>query len=456
MDPVTPDPYVVLGRLNRVRESGPGQWMAECPCHEDRTPSLSITQMLNEDGRILLHCFGCEAGVKKVCDAIGLTPSQLFPKSASRGSFGQMVLTDTYTYENSVGEPVMQTLRYRTGDGQKDFRAKRYHNGVWEWGAPEDPVDRPLYCLPEVLKQVAAGGEILVVEGEKDVETLREEGVVATTNPFGAGKWLRHHTESLAGAMVVVIADNDDSGLGHALHVAHELRETGSTVEVLRAAIGKDVSDHIGAGLGRSDLAIVPEGVEDDFTRFVELLDEFDSTLPESIRFEMARAALSESSKGDHPDTAAELSGDSDRLVQQLKSFRSSKAREKNIPAYCVFRDVTVGELVKTRPRNHQELLEVTGIGPITLESYGDEILQILWERSHEVSRGPASRSNKAAPDDGGSRRIPDPVRGVDPTEPLRFHGEDLHSFIEESDFENRDQWFQADEDGYRPGEASS
>ena len=451
-----PDPYVVLDCLSRVRPGRPGEWMAECPCHEDRTPSLHITQKLDEDGAILLYCHGCQVGIREFCEVIGISPTQLFPRSEPRGSSGQMVLTATYTYENSAGEPVMQTLRYRTGDGHKTFRAKRNQNDVWEWGAPENPADRPLYRLPEVLKQVAAGGEVFVVEGEKDVETLRKKGEVATTNPFGAGKWLRHHTESLAGATVVVIADKDDSGLAHALHVASELRKAGSAVEVLRAATGKDVSDHIGAGLLRKDLEIVPEGVEDEFTRFVELLNEFDSTLPTSIRFEMAREALSESLEGARPDTSTELSGDSDRLVERLKSFRSDKAREKGIPPYCVFHNATVEELVKTKPRNRQELLEVKGIGPSNSESYGDEILQILWEDSHAVSRGPISRSNRSESESRRSGRIPDPVGGIDSTEPLRHHGEDLRSFIDEPDFENRDQWFQADEDGYRPGGANS
>ena len=113
-------------------------------------------------------------------------------------------------------------------------------------------------------------------------------------------------------------------------------------------------------------------------------------------------------------------------------------------------------ELVETKPRNHQELLAVKGIGPRTSENYGDEILQILWEDSHAVFRGPISRSNRSESESRRSGRIPDPVGGIDSTEPLRHHGEDLRSFIDEPDFENRDQWFQADEDGYRPGGANS
>jgi len=47
----------VVSRLTKVRKSGRG-WMAQCPAHEDRNPSLSIHE--GDDGTVLLHCFaGC-------------------------------------------------------------------------------------------------------------------------------------------------------------------------------------------------------------------------------------------------------------------------------------------------------------------------------------------------------------------------------------------------------------
>ena len=46
-------------------------------------------------------------------------------------------------------------------------------------------VERVLYRLPEVL----AAGEVWVVEGEKDADSLAALGIVATCNAGGAGKW---------------------------------------------------------------------------------------------------------------------------------------------------------------------------------------------------------------------------------------------------------------------------
>jgi hypothetical protein len=42
-----------------ARRVGQNRWMARCPAHRERTPSLSIAE--GRDGRALVHCFGgCE------------------------------------------------------------------------------------------------------------------------------------------------------------------------------------------------------------------------------------------------------------------------------------------------------------------------------------------------------------------------------------------------------------
>jgi len=67
----------VLDRLERVKQTAPGRWLARCPAHEDRSPSLSIREL--EDGRVLLHDFGgCDT--QAVLDALGLEMQALFPE----------------------------------------------------------------------------------------------------------------------------------------------------------------------------------------------------------------------------------------------------------------------------------------------------------------------------------------------------------------------------------------
>ena len=68
----------LLGSLQKVKRTGPGKWMASCPCHEDRTPSLAIK---DDNGTILLHCFSQGCAPADICAAIGHEISDLFPPS---------------------------------------------------------------------------------------------------------------------------------------------------------------------------------------------------------------------------------------------------------------------------------------------------------------------------------------------------------------------------------------
>jgi superfamily II DNA helicase RecQ len=50
------------------------------------------------------------------------------------------------------------------------------------------------------------------------------------------------------------------------------------------------------------------------------------------------------------------------------------------VPAYVVFNDRTLAELVARTPRTLAELAAVPGIGPAKLERYGQELLLRLAE----------------------------------------------------------------------------
>jgi hypothetical protein len=64
----------VLAMLSKVKANGEGEWMACCPAHDDKTPSLSIKE---EGLRTLLKCFaGCT--VQDIAGAIGIRASDLF------------------------------------------------------------------------------------------------------------------------------------------------------------------------------------------------------------------------------------------------------------------------------------------------------------------------------------------------------------------------------------------
>ncbi len=65
-----------ISRMDGVRQTAPGQWIAKCPGHDDNSPSLSVKE--TDDGTILIHCFaGCSA--QQIVESVGLELSDLFP-----------------------------------------------------------------------------------------------------------------------------------------------------------------------------------------------------------------------------------------------------------------------------------------------------------------------------------------------------------------------------------------
>ena len=71
----------LLDRLDGVRHTGSGRWMARCPSHEDRSPSLSIRE--GDDGRVLLYDFGGCPTVDVVA-SLGFDLADLFPENLNK------------------------------------------------------------------------------------------------------------------------------------------------------------------------------------------------------------------------------------------------------------------------------------------------------------------------------------------------------------------------------------
>lgn len=176
--------------------------MANCPAHEDRKPSLSIHL---QDGKTLLHCHaGCT--VESICAASGVELRDLF----ANGTRARREV-EKYTYTDEKGNPIFQVVRYEP----KGFMQRRPDGrGGWVWGL--NGTRRVPYRLAEVLRAEF----VLIVEGERDVESARALGFTATCNPGGAGKWSEEFSQFLHGKSVAVIADADEPGRQHALQVA--------------------------------------------------------------------------------------------------------------------------------------------------------------------------------------------------------------------------------------------
>jgi putative DNA primase/helicase len=219
--------------LPKCRKAGKG-WIVCCPAHEDNNPSLSISE---QDGTLLVHCHGpCDqSAVVEALKGLGLWPEYASPKMPTT----ERRIVATYDYSDAAGQLLYQVVRYLP----KDFRP-RYSDGAGGWIWKKHP-NQVLYQLPEVLEAPI----VFVVEGEKDVEKLREHGFVATTNAGGAkALWLPQFTEALRGREVILIPDNDAPGRQRAAAIARALLGQVSKLTALELEDSKDISDWFDRG----------------------------------------------------------------------------------------------------------------------------------------------------------------------------------------------------------------
>ena len=212
----------ILDRLDSVRESG-GSWQALCPAHDDREPSLSVSE--GDEGKVLLKCFaGCET--EEIVDALDLKMRDLFehdghekmfvgtfqrthaslPHTASIADSGGAgseavnprgintnISCDLESYAVAKSLPVKFLKRlglqdrkhrgesavripYRDEHGEE--QAIRYRTALQK--AEDGPDNRfrwrsgskaMLYGL-ERLQKIRKAGYVVLVEGESDTQTL--------------------------------------------------------------------------------------------------------------------------------------------------------------------------------------------------------------------------------------------------------------------------------------------
>jgi DNA primase len=151
-----------------------------------------------------------------------------------------------YDYYDETGELLYEVVRFEP----KNFRQRRPDGaGGWIWRKHPQQI---LYRVREVLEAPI----VFLAEGEKDVETLRERGFVATTNAGGANApWLPEYTHALRGREVILIPDNDAPGRARVARIARALLGHAARVRILELQDNcKDVSDFFGRGHNELEL----------------------------------------------------------------------------------------------------------------------------------------------------------------------------------------------------------
>lgn len=255
----------ILPLLKRVKRAKNG-WTACCPAHDDQSPSLSIKEA---GTKVLLHCHaGCKYTdvIAKLRELAHRAPTMKGPIHTKEPSSGRA--TAVYEYTDEEGNALFRIERFEsTGSNGaiiKRFKASRPVKSASEkpkWVPDLKGVRKVLYRLAD-LKQ---GHLVYLVEGEKDVDTLRSRGLIATCNPFGAGKWRSEYNAALRGKNVVILPDNDEAGHNHARAVARSLDGTVSVIKIVHLpglAEKEDVSDFFFRGGTVDELEGLVERVE--------------------------------------------------------------------------------------------------------------------------------------------------------------------------------------------------
>jgi len=236
-----------------AKKSGTG-WIARCVAHDDKDPSLSLST--GADGKILVHC---HAGCSQTAVVAALRQRGLWPETRPEKSFnGTSKITACYNYTDEHGGLLYQVVRREPGRGgqKKDF-LQRYPDGAGGWVWKKYP-QQVLYRVPEVTEAPI----VFVCEGEKDCETLRDHGFVATTNAGGAtAEWLPSYTETLRGRDVILIPDRDRPGYTRVKRIARELVHHVTKLVYLELEDGRDVTEWFQRG--HSELELIAQ-LEDE------------------------------------------------------------------------------------------------------------------------------------------------------------------------------------------------
>jgi len=227
-----------------AKRSGSG-YTAKCPVHQDRSPSLSIGE---RDGKILLFC---HAGCTQEAVIGHLRQRGLWPEQRPMPARIEPRLVCTYEYTDESGQLLHRVARF----DPKDFRPQHLNvHGVWANGY--GTTKRVPYRLPEIL----SNEQIIIVEGEKDVETLRSHGFVATTNAGGANGWREEFNLFFSDKQVRIIPDNDGPGLKRAVQIARGVLPLATSVNIIQLDDAKDSTEWFERGHSAVEFSALLEG----------------------------------------------------------------------------------------------------------------------------------------------------------------------------------------------------
>jgi putative DNA primase/helicase len=274
-------------------------WMARCPAHDDRAPSLAIADA--RDGKVLVRCHaGCDQQdviaalrARGLWDAderhpacFSMRPDRVPPPEADndamrrteaalaiwRGSqAAEGTLVETYLQSRGLTTPIPPSIRFHIG-------LKHPSDAVWQAmvalvtrGADGRPIGihrtflardgstkAPVEPAKMMLGPCRGGAVRLEVSGDALMVGEGIETCLAAMQASGHPAWAALSTSGLRSLDlprevrdVIVLADGDDPGEAAAQDCAWRWKREGRRVRIARPPRGLDFNDLLKAGVAR-------------------------------------------------------------------------------------------------------------------------------------------------------------------------------------------------------------
>ena len=232
-----------------------------CPKHGG--DNFSARAEVGSGGKLLLVCHSQGCSAQGIAESVGLTVRDLFPeqsraarKSIEKTRIGGKDYTlhptkkaaiqaaafsvskeaekSGFTFDSSAdpdrvydyseaGKDLFSVLRWALPAGKQIRQIRAVENG-WIVAGPAGK-NRPLYRASELP---GASEDVVIVEGEKVVDALREAGFIALTSSGGAGNARLSNWKPLSGKRCVVLPDCDRAGEKYAAEVLRLISAAGA------------------------------------------------------------------------------------------------------------------------------------------------------------------------------------------------------------------------------------
>ncbi len=82
--------------------------------------------------------------------------------------------------------------------------------------------------------------------------------------------------------------------------------------------------------------------------------------------------------RGDGKKTSLDIAPHETALWDQLRGTRARLAREQSVPAYVIFHDATLVQMLRERPQTLDELAKISGVGAAKLAKYGEAFVGVF------------------------------------------------------------------------------